>query len=92
MKRTTASSNQTEVAAAWIVALALIAAIVVHFFLPVTPPRLGHGVADANSARVQTHLSGGSVSTDSELPLVERAGDLEAHAPRTPQAAPRPAQ
>ena len=34
------SSNRTEIGAAWIVALALIALMVVHAFLPQTPPRL----------------------------------------------------
>ena len=67
----TMNSNYSDILAAWIVALALIAAIVVHVFLPVTPPRLGHGVADADAARVGTNLSGATESSDSDLPLNE---------------------
>ncbi len=65
------NSNHSDIAAAWIVALALIAAIVVHVFLPVTPPRLGHGVADTDAARVGINLSGATESSDSDLPLKE---------------------
>jgi hypothetical protein len=67
----TMNSNHSDIAAAWIVALALIAAMVVHVFLPVTPPRLGHGVADAEAARVGVNLSGATESSDSDLPLNE---------------------
>ncbi len=67
------NSNPSEIVAAWIVALALLAATAVHVFLPDTPPRLGHGVADANAARIGTALSGGSATADSDLPLVEFA-------------------
>ncbi len=62
-------NNHSDIAAAWIVALALLAAIVVHVFLPVTPPRLGHGVADTDAARVGINLSGATESSDSDLPL-----------------------
>jgi len=65
----TMNSNHSDIAAAWIVAVALIAAIVVHVFLPVTPPRLGHGVADTDAARIGTNLSGATESSDSDLPL-----------------------
>ncbi|HTP81923.1 MAG TPA: hypothetical protein VMQ11_03205 [Alphaproteobacteria bacterium] len=65
------NSNYSDIAAAWIVALALIAAIVAHVFLPATPPRLGHGVADADAARVGINLSGATESSDSDLPLNE---------------------
>jgi len=67
----TMNGNYSDVAAAWIVALALLAAIVAHVFLPETPPRLGHGVADADAARVGTNLSGATESSDSDLPLNE---------------------
>jgi hypothetical protein len=67
----TMNSNYSDIAAAWIVALALIAAIVAHVFLPVTPPRLGHGVADADAARVGINLSGATETSDSDLPLNE---------------------
>jgi hypothetical protein len=66
-----AMNNHSDIAAAWIVALALIAAIVVHVFLPATPPRLGHGVADAEAARVGINLSGATETSDSDLPLNE---------------------
>jgi len=67
----TMNSNHSDIAAAWIVALALIAAMVVHVFLPATPPRLGHGVANTEAARVGTNLSGATDSSDSDLPLDE---------------------
>lgn len=63
------NSNHSEIAAAWIVALALIAAMAAHLLLPVTPPRLGHGVVDA--ARLGTSGPGGNAVRDSDLPLVE---------------------
>lgn len=95
--------NQTEIAAAWIVALALMAAIVVHLFLPATPPRLGHGVADAASVRVQRSLPGGSAAPDSDVPLVEHGDGRGARArgapaesgsvsPVIPPVLPRPAE
>ncbi len=65
------NSDKSDIAAAWIVALALIVAMVVHVFLPATPPRLAPGVANAEAARIGTNLSGGSMATDSEVPLVE---------------------
>lgn len=68
---TTMNSSHTEIAAAWIVALALVAALVVHVLLPVTPPRLGHGVSDAETARLRTTLSGGVATPDGDLPLIE---------------------
>lgn len=43
--------NRTEVFAAWIVALALIAAMAAHALLPKTPPRLEPGVTDAGQPR-----------------------------------------
>lgn len=102
---TTMSSNQTEIAAAWIVALALLAAIVVHLFLPATPPRLGHGVANAAAARVQTNLPDGSVASETDVPLVEHGEGLGARAraargpadsgspsPVIPPVIPRPAE
>ena len=67
----TMNSNHSDIAAAWIVALALIAAMVVHVFLPETPPRLGHGVANTEAARVSTNLSGGTPASDFDLPLSE---------------------
>lgn len=67
----TMNSNHSDIAAAWIVALALIAAMVVHVFLPVTPPRLGHGVANTEAARVSTNLSGDTTGSDFGLPLSE---------------------
>lgn len=103
--RTGSDTDSTDIAAAWIVALALIAAIVVHLFLPATPPRLGHGVAGAAAARVQTNLPGGSIAADSDVPLVEhgdgfgsRAGadrqpaEVGSASPVMPPAAPRPAE
>ncbi len=45
------NSHYTEVAAAWIVAIALIAAILVHTFLPDVPPRLDPGVVAPTAAR-----------------------------------------
>ena len=38
------NSHFSEVAAAWIVAVALIAAVAAHAFLPATPPHLERGV------------------------------------------------
>jgi hypothetical protein len=100
-----ADADSTDIAAAWIVAAALIAAIVVHLFLPATPPRLGHGVAGAAAARVQTNLPGGSVAADSDVPLVEhdegfgsRAGagrapaEVGSASPVIPPTVPRPAE
>jgi hypothetical protein len=43
--------NRTELVAAWIVALALIAAMGAHALLPSTPPRLEPGVTDAGQPR-----------------------------------------
>ena len=60
-------SSFTEVAAAWIVAIALIVSMAVHAFLPQTPPRLGHGVTPASSARIGTTVNG----VDTDLPLAE---------------------
>lgn len=65
------SSNNSDIAAAWIVALALVAAMAAHAFLPETPPRLGHGVSGAEAARVGANFSGGSVAPDSDVPLIE---------------------
>jgi len=63
-------STYTEVAAAWIVAIALIVSMAVHAFLPQTPPRLGHGVTPASSARLGTSLNG-APGLESDLPLAE---------------------
>ncbi|HEX9461668.1 MAG TPA: hypothetical protein VGB82_03640 [Alphaproteobacteria bacterium] len=60
-------SNYTEVAAAWIVAVALIAAIAAHTFLPATPPDLSHGAIPAAASRVGV----GAPASDTDLPLVE---------------------
>lgn len=59
-------SNYTEVAAAWIVAVALIAAIAAHTFLPPTPPDLSHGARPAAS-----RVGVGAPASDTDLPLVE---------------------
>lgn len=66
-------SNDTNIAAAWIVALALIAAMAAHAFLPETPPRLGHGVTDPEAARIGANFfpGGSSVARDTDVPLVE---------------------
>ena len=90
------NSNHSDIAAAWIVALALIAAKLIHVFLPATPPRLGHGVAGADAARIGVNLSGGSAASDSDVPLVEfgrsapadTADDVAAAAPATKPPAP----
>jgi len=63
-------SSYAEVAAAWIVAIALIVSMAVHAFLPQTPPRLGHGVTPASSARIGTTVNGGA-GLDHDLPLAE---------------------
>jgi hypothetical protein len=46
------NSHYTEVAAAWIVAVALVAAIAVHTFLPDVPPRFEPGVMAPAASRV----------------------------------------
>jgi hypothetical protein len=61
------NSHYTEVAAAWIVAIALIAAIAVHTFLPVVPPRLEPGVVSPTAARAGTPTS----NTDRDIPLID---------------------
>ena len=80
------NSNHSDIAAAWIVALALIAAMVVHVLLPVTPPRLGHGVANAEAARVGTNLSGETSGSDFGLPLSELKDAFRLHFSSEPSA------
>jgi len=60
-------SSYAEVAAAWIVAIALVVSMAVHAFLPQTPPRLGRGVTPASSARIGTSVNG----VDTDVPLAE---------------------
>lgn len=57
------NTNRTEVLAAWIVALALIAAMAVHAVLPRTPPRLEPGVTAVDQHRVAP-LSAAAASED----------------------------
>jgi hypothetical protein len=66
-------SNYTDLMAAWIVALALVALMAVHAFMPLTPPRLGHGVSQVGSARVGASLSQPARDPDVDLPLMEFA-------------------
>ncbi len=85
-------SNHADIAAAWIVALALIAAMAVDAFLPQTPPRLGHGVTPFAGLRAGTNLSASpNGMPDTELPLLEfgdpfgpQPGDMGMAAPRSP--------
>ena len=86
------SSNRTEIGAAWIVALALIALMVVHAFLPQTPPRLAHGVSDVSSVRVGQSLQNlPAKPSETDVPLIEYGdpfgvdfGNRPATTPRTP--------
>ena len=61
--------NRTEFFAAWIVALALIAVMGVHAFLPQAPPRLGPGVTDASQPRPA--LEREAPAEDFNLPLID---------------------
>ena len=63
-------SSYAEVAAAWIVAIALVVSMAVHAFLPQTPPRLGRGITPASSARIGTSVNGGA-GLETDLPLAE---------------------
>jgi hypothetical protein len=50
-------SNRTELFSAWIVVVALIAAMAIHTFLPRTPPRLESGVTVIGQHRVASPLA-----------------------------------
>lgn len=66
--------NRTELFAAWIVALALIAAMGVHTFLPKTPPRLEPGVTDASQPRPPAISR--EMPSDLDLPLIDLGDPL----------------
>lgn len=64
--------NRTELVAAWIVALALIAAMGAHALLPATPPRLEPGVTDASQPRSPAMVREGPAHLpDLDLPLMD---------------------
>ncbi len=50
-------ANRTELLSAWIVALALIAAMAIHAVLPRTPPRLEAGVTTLGQHRMAPQAS-----------------------------------
>ena len=50
-------TNRTELLSAWIVALALIAAMAIHAVLPRTPPRLEPGVSTVGQHRMASQAS-----------------------------------
>lgn len=65
-------SNHSEIGAAWIVALSLVALMAVHAFLPQTPPRLARGVADAATVRTGATFKESPVNVpDTDVPLME---------------------
>lgn len=68
------NSNRTELLAAWIVAVALVAAMSFHAVLPKTPPHLGPGITNvqARPALPGRDLAGRLPETD--LPLIEFNG------------------
>lgn len=65
------NQNRTELFAAWIVALALIAAMGMHALLPKTPPRLGPGVTDASQPRSPVVAREAPTLPDLDLPLID---------------------
>src|SRR3954469_7365268 len=64
----------TEMAAAWIVAAALIAAMAFNVLIPTPPPAFGRGVTSLGPARPALDLPTVSKSTDGDLPLIEFGG------------------
>ncbi len=64
-------SSFTEIAAAWIVALALIAAMAVNVFLPKTPPTFERGVTALGPARPSVDVPAAAKTQDPDLPLLE---------------------
>jgi hypothetical protein len=66
-------SSVTELAAAWIVALALIGAMAMDVLLPKTPPTLGRGVAVIGTQRPPLNVPAtvSPADSDSDLPLLE---------------------
>ena len=73
------NSNRSELLAAWIVAIALVAAMSFHAVLPKTPPHLGPGITNvqARSSVPGRDLAGRLPETD--LPLIEfNSSDVEA--------------
>jgi hypothetical protein len=70
----TMKSSITELAAAWIVAVALIGAIAVDVMLPQTPPALGRGVAVIGTQRPAVNLPAVVTPADADLPLIEFGG------------------
>jgi hypothetical protein len=67
-------SSITELAAAWIVAVALIAAMAVDVLLPKTPPSLGRGVAVIGTQRPVVNSPASITPADPDLPLMEFGG------------------
>jgi hypothetical protein len=67
-------SSISELAAAWIVALALIAAMAVDVLLPKTPPALGPGVTLVGTQRPAVNVPATVPTPDMDLPLMEFGG------------------
>lgn len=65
------NTNRTELAAAWIVALALIVAMGAHAFLPRTPPHMGPGVTALQPRPVLADRERPDRLPETDLPLVE---------------------
>jgi hypothetical protein len=82
-------SSITELAAAWIVAVALIAAMAVDVLLPKTPPSLGRGVAVIGTQRPVVNSPASITPADPDLPLTEFGRPFEAPADDGTSAAPR---
>ncbi len=69
------NSTRSEFLAAWIIAIALIAAMGLHAFLPRPAPRLGLGVTEASQPRASVvSRDGHARPVDADLPLREGVG------------------